>query len=345
MIGLAFGDIFLQHGEPGHPECRERLDIVMAHLQETGWLDRLNRFPFIPASEAELTWVHEPDYIETVKLYAATGEVPDDPCTYANKATFEAAQMAVGACITAARQSASLEIPRSFCAVRPPGHHAMSNRTSGFCFFNNAALAAEAALRMGLKRVAIVDTDVHHCNGTQEFFYHRSDVLVISVHQAAAYPGTGSIDEVGVEEGAGYNLNLPLPEMACTEHYEKLFQQVIVPSLCSYEPEMIICSVGYDTHFDEPLAEMNLDLQSYHMMSAAFDEVALQYCQGRLIHILEGGYDPDVLARGVNNTLRAMVGETPLVDVAPPIHSLQRERLDEAVECIVDIHRSRLSLS
>jgi acetoin utilization deacetylase AcuC-like enzyme len=345
MIGFAFDEVFLQHGDPGHPESRLRLDAIMERLGTTGWLERLAALPFSAATEEQLAWVHDPDYVAAVRSYSERGTSPEDPDTLANAATYTAATMAAGACIEAARRSVSGDLPCSFCAVRPPGHHALADRAMGFCFFNNAALAAEAALRAGLSRVAIVDTDVHHCNGTQDTFYHRSDVLVISLHEWGLYPGTGSVDEVGVEEGAGYTLNLPLEERTCDEHYLRAVEQVVLPALRAYQPELVVVSDGYDTHYSDLLARLNLTIGCYHAVAERLQEAADELASGRLVFVLEGGYDPDALGFGVENTLRALEGEEPLTQTAPEIHPRQRQRVEDALEYVIETHRARLGLS
>ena len=199
MTGIVYDDLFLEHGEVWHPENRQRLEITMDHLREAGWLERLVSLEFGPAAPQQVAWLHDEDYVGTVAEMSELGGGAFDADTIATSHTYAAAMLAAGGAIAAAGAAISDAPARSICLLRPPGHHALAHRAMGFCFFNNAALAAEAALREGAQRVAIVDFDVHHGNGTQDTFYRRRDVLYVSLHETPLYPGTGTLDEVGVE--------------------------------------------------------------------------------------------------------------------------------------------------
>ena len=346
MPTLIYSPLFLEHGDPSHPENRRRLEAIMAHLESSGWLDRLTPLDFGPATVEQIAWLHEEDYIETVAEVCEEGGGAFTMDTLATSQTYAAAALAVGGCIAAAEAAVAGKSPRSMCLVRPPGHHAYEYGAFGFCFFNNVALAAEAALQSGLTRVAIVDFDVHHGNGTQDMFYHRRDVLYVSLHELPLFPGTGSLDEVGVEDGAGFTINLPLLAGACDRHYATAFDEVIVPALDAYQPELLLVSAGYDAHHSDLLAHMNLSLEAYYRMSKTLVGAAERHAQGRIVIVLEGGYDLDWLPRSVDNTLRALAGEGPLdfADIPLAPHAAEIARVNDALDHVITTHKNRLSL-
>lgn len=248
--------------------------------------------------------------------------------------------------MAAARAALRDEPARALCLVRPPGHHAGASYAHGFCFFNNAALAAEAAVRAGAERVAIVDFDVHHGDGTQDIFYHRRDVLYVSLHQTPLFPGSGSLDEVGVEQGAGFNINIPLLQGTNDTHYTRAFSEVVVPALDEFRPGLLVVSAGYDAHYADPLAHMNASAGLYHALGRLLVAAATRHCAGRMVVVLEGGYDLTWLPRCVENTLRALDDAEPgdFGDQPPPTHPQQAARVDEALEHVCAVHRERLGL-
>ena len=352
-IAFAFDEIFLQHGVDWHPESRRRLEAVISRLQSAGMIEKLEPLQFSPASSDEIALVHDRGYIEEIRRVSQAGGDALDADTIATEATWPAALAAAGACMAAARQVLSGDLDAAFCAVRPPGHHATPYQAMGFCFFNNVALAAEAALREGASRVAIIDWDVHHGNGTQEIFYHRGDVLYISIHQAyhegalgVFYPGTGTIDEMGVDAGFGKTINIPLPAQAIDQDYLDAFAQVVLPALRRFRPDIILISAGYDAHYADPLAGMLLTTRAFHSLTRMVRDAAADLCDGRLVLVLEGGYDLDALASSVHDTLRAMMGQDSAYkdDVAPQprpeYHAVVRQYLEHAI----GMHRHRLGL-
>ena len=345
MIGLVYHELFASHGDSRHPENGRRLRSVMQRLEASGWLDRLTPLEFAPATPEQLAWLHDPYYVEFLESVCESGGEFFPPDTIATADTFRAAALAAGGCI-AAMEAALGEGPRrSLCLVRPPGHHALRDGPKGFCFFNNAGLAAEAAVRAGLERVAVVDFDVHHGNGTQDAFYHRRDVLYISLHEYGAFfPGTGSFDEVGVDLGAGFNVNIPLLRGAADRHIGAAFVQVVIPLLEAYQPEAIVVSAGFDGHHSDPLAHLNLSLRSFHAMMVALRSLANRHSEGRLVMVLEGGYDLHWLPPAVENSLRALAEEPPLemADRPPEVHPSQLALVDEALEHVIAVHRERL---
>jgi acetoin utilization deacetylase AcuC-like enzyme len=229
--------------------------------------------------------------------------------THANRYTYEAALRSAGAGVTAIDRAMRDE-PRAICVTRPPGHHAERERAMGFCFLNNVAIAAEHAIAAhGMSRVAIVDWDVHHGNGTQHHFYSRSDVFYVSIHQYPHYPGTGAAGGKGEGPGAGFTLNIPLEPGAGDDKYCRLFDTVILPLLEQYQPQMILVSAGFDGHRRDPLGGMDLTGAGYSSMAKRLCDLSGRYSDGRVVVLLEGGYDLAGLTEGVG----AVVEELSLV--------------------------------
>ena len=344
--GLVYNELFLEHGEPWHVENRQRLEAIVARLQGSGLWDEMEALDTHPAHEQELLWLHDEDYLEELQSVSERGGGQFDPDTIANWATWGAATVAAGSCMGAVQDMLEGGVDNALCLVRPPGHHARPSVPMGFCFLNNAALAAEFALHHSLQRVAIFDFDVHHGNGTQEMFYHRGDVLYISIHQPEIYPGTGTVDEVGVDAGIATNINLPLPRAAQDRHYLRAMQEVALPLMRRYQPELIVVSAGYDGHHSDPLAGHELTTDVYHTMTAQLRELAEECCQGRLCVCLEGGYALEALAHGVENTALALMGR-PLAEPEaqqPDVHPEATARVDEYLEAAIEVHKARLEL-
>jgi acetoin utilization deacetylase AcuC-like enzyme len=344
--GLVYHDIFLEHGEPWHPENRKRLEAIVARLQGSGLWNEMELLDTHPAGERELMWLHDEDYLEELRLVSERGGGQFDPDTIANWATWGAATVAAGSCMAAVQDMIEGGVDNALCLVRPPGHHARPSQAMGFCFLNNAALAAEAALRHSLQRVAIFDFDVHHGNGTQEMFYHRGDVLYVSIHEREIYPGTGTVDEVGVDAGMGLNVNVPLPRGAQDQHYLRAMQEVALPVMRRYQPELIVVSAGYDGHHTETLAQHELTTDVYHAMTTQLRELAAETGEGRLCVCLEGGYELAALARGVENTALALLGR-PITEPEaqqPDVHPEATARVDQYLDAAIELHKTRLGL-
>ncbi len=352
-LGLAYHDAFLLHGVEGHIENHQRLRAIMRRLEETGWVRELARVPVSVASDEEIAWLHDPGYREEVRLISQQGGGYLDLDTVATPETYQAATMAVGASMAAARMVMSGRLDAALCLVRPPGHHALPSRGMGFCFFNNIAFAAEAVLRDGAHRIAIVDWDLHHGNGTQEMFYHRGDVLYFSIHQAyhaggggIFYPGTGTVDEVGVDAGFGKTINVPLPGGAAHRDYLAAFDHILVPALYAYKPELILVSAGFDAHHTDPLGEMLLTIPAFHAMASALADAARDLCKSRLVLILEGGYDLEAMAFSVEDCLRALCGQESAHadDVAREPRAHEQVAVRRYLQHAISLHQERLDL-
>lgn len=301
--------IFLEHETGDHPERPERLEAILRLLERTGRLDDRQVIEPDPADEDTIALVHDRNYIEELREFAARGGGWLDADTIVSPRSYDVARLAVGAAVAAVDLVLRGEEPRAFALVRPPGHHAEPDRGMGFCLFNNVAVAAQWALeRYGLERVAIIDWDVHHGNGTQAAFYRTDRVFFVSLHQWPLYPGTGRADEVGEGLGYGYTLNIPLPPRSDDRAYVRAFDEAIEPRLRSYRPELLLVSAGYDAHYADPLAAMAATEQGFSVMAERVLRWAREWCAGRLVLVLEGGYNLSALASSVAATLDALDG-------------------------------------
>jgi acetoin utilization deacetylase AcuC-like enzyme len=256
--------------------------------------------------------VHSRAHVAAVAASAGRALTHFDADTAACARSFEAASLAAGTAVEVADAIVDGGIERGFAAVRPPGHHAESDRAMGFCFFNNAAVVARhlTAVR-GLSKVLILDWDVHHGNGTQQIFYDDADVMYVSLHQYPFYPGTGSVDEVGRAKGEGFTANLPMPAGAGDDDYMAAMRDVIIPLAMQFDPEFVLVSAGFDAHKDDPLASIDLTTDAFARMSEALNEVAERCCRGRLMMLLEGGYNLQALRDCTATVCRTLIDPRP----------------------------------
>ena len=292
------------HAGRWHPEQPHRLDAVAKGVRASGVEVIAREAPRAPLESLHL--VHRPSYVSGVREFCATGGGPLDPDTSVSEGSWEAAIRAAGAGLAAVEALRTGEGEAAFLATRPPGHHATRDQSMGFCIFNNIGIAAAHLAATG-DRVAIVDWDIHHGNATQEMFYGRSDVLYISTHEFPFYPGTGWIDEEGTDDGAGYNINIPLPAGSAGDVFEEAWERVVVPVLGVYQADWILVSAGFDGHAADPLANCRLHENDYGRMSHRLAALA----PGRLVFFLEGGYDPEAIAVSVEMVVRGAAGEFP----------------------------------
>jgi acetoin utilization deacetylase AcuC-like enzyme len=318
-VGFATNPNHAAHAVQGHVERPERLDAGLALLRECGLIDRLQRIE-IPAPDAVvLPTLHTRRYLESLRHVCEHGGGWFDPDTYCLAGSCDAARSAAGACIAATEAVLTGDLRSAFCAVRPPGHHARPAQAMGFCLLNNVALAARHARQQrGLERVAIVDIDVHHGNGTQEAFYDDACVLYVSTHQYPFYPGTGPAAESGAGEARGTNVNIPLPAGCGDDEYRAAFEQVVEPLVRRYRPELLLVSCGFDAHFADPLAMMSLSVDGYGELTQRLRALADELCGGRLVVALEGGYDLSAVAWGVRRVIEVLLGDEPAPDPLGP---------------------------
>lgn len=278
-------------------------DISAAHLQ----------FPsFSPATQDTIQLIHSEQHVQTVAATAHRVASMLDADTRTSAASFEAALYAVGAVIDGIQRLTQGEIDNGLCLVRPPGHHAESDRAMGFCLFNNVAIGAKWALHhLGLERILIVDWDVHHGNGTQNSFYQSDQVLYCSIHQSPFYPGTGDFHDSGKGKGLGYTINVPLSSGHGDDDYARIFNQLVVPVARAYIPQLMLVSCGFDLMAGDPIGAMRVTPAGIAYMTRVLRELATELCQGKLLCVLEGGYNPDNMWTGVFAVLGELCG-TPL---------------------------------
>lgn len=324
-----YDPVYLEHDLPGHPESKERLKRTLALLEEKGLLTRLIRVRASPVSMERLERVHGRGYIDQVRRMAERGGGHLDLDTYVNARSYEVALKAAGGLVNLVEAVLAGEVDNGFALVRPPGHHALRDRGMGFCIFNNVAVAARYALEEGgLERVLIVDFDVHHGNGTEEAFYREASVLYFSTHQYPYYPGTGHWQDIGEGEGEGYNVNVPLPGGVGDEGYERIFEELLYPLAERYRPQLILVSAGYDAHWADPLAAMQLSIAGYAKLARILKAMADELCAGRLVFTLEGGYHLEVLSYSVLNTLKVLLGDEEVDDPLGPSPRPERSIAD-----------------
>jgi acetoin utilization deacetylase AcuC-like enzyme len=299
--------LFLKHDPgQGHPESPARLRSILSVLARTPVGGTQVGQPR-PATEAELAWVHTPELRK--HLLGLAGErAAIDPDTQASEDTYDAAVLAAGAAVQAVDEVMAGRARNAFALVRPPGHHAEPGRAMGFCFFNNAAIAAEAARRQGAERVLVLDWDVHHGNGTQAAFYGRRDVLYQSVHQYPYYPGTGAAFEVGQGEGQGFTVNCGLPGGATDADYAAIFDGLFLPIAQAFRPELVLVSAGFDAHRNDPIGGMMLSERCFAAMCSAMKSLANSVCGGKLVLLLEGGYSLEGLSQSVHACVEVLAG-------------------------------------
>ena len=309
-IAIASETSHVLHHRPTHVEQADRLIAIERALGERGLLGELWRLPHHPAERSLLETVHAPQMLTKIERLSAQGNGAIDPDTYVCAGSWEVACAGAGAVIAATDAVVRGACRAAFGLVRPPGHHATPTQAMGFCLINNIAVAARYAIdHLGLKRVAIVDYDVHHGNGTQDIFYADPQVLFCSIHAAPFYPGTGDSSELGSGAGYGTTLNIPLPYHCPDEAYLTVIDEVLEPALQRFQPELLFVSAGFDAHWRDPLSPMRLSIHGYHAITARLQAISEKLCDGRMVLALEGGYDHEVLSESVVVVLQCLLGQ------------------------------------
>jgi len=339
--GLFYHPIFLKHDTGwGHPERAQRL---VATLDEINRREELKEVKIVTpnkASTEDIKLNHNKSYIELIQNTSKMKGIKHlDPDTVVCSKSYESALYACGATLQAVKSVYDGTYKNAFALVRPPGHHALSSRAMGFCLFNNIAIAAMYLKeKIGLEKIAIVDYDAHHGNGTQDSFYNSPEVLYISTHQFPYYPGTGSANEVGTGIGRGFNVNIPMNAYSGESAYLLALEKVISPIIYQFSPEFILVSAGYDGYYKDPLTQLLLTGDTFFKLSKAIVQIADDICSSRVTFTLEGGYHLNGLSQGVVETLRAMVG---LINPVPyPSETLNERDSGEEIKEVINIQKA-----
>ncbi|MDX1968147.1 MAG: histone deacetylase [Planctomycetaceae bacterium] len=297
MTVLYHDPLFQQHLTGNHPESPARLQAITRKLEQSRLVERCEPGKLRVAAIDELMRLHDQDYVSSVAEYASAGGGRIEADTVVSPQSYDVARNAAGAALAAVDDVLTGRAQTALCLIRPPGHHALPRSAMGFCLFNSVALAAEQALRVhDLERVLIVDWDVHHGNGTQDVFYERDDVYFFSAHRSPFYPGTGGADETGTGKGLGATFNLPLKFGTPRDEYLTRFERMLTDAATRCRPQLVLLSAGFDAHRDDPIGSLGLETEDYVRLTQSVQAVARDYCSGRIVSLLEGGYNVSALA-------------------------------------------------
>jgi acetoin utilization deacetylase AcuC-like enzyme len=318
---FVYHPIYLEHQTgSGHPECPERLTAILQEMEKAGLKEALVNLTPAKCQREHIAAVHTDDLIESIERLSGPYLHHVDADTVVSEKSFEAALYAAGAGIAAADAIMEGKVDNAFCALRPPGHHAGSNRAMGFCLFNNIAIAARYLRQAhGIGKVLIIDWDVHHGNGTQEIFYEDPTVLYFSSHQYPHYPGAGSMQEGGSGKGVSFTVNAPLRAGCGDTEYQQVYEKMLLPVAEVFKPDFVLISAGFDAHKDDPLASMRLTEEGFAQLTRMAVDIAGKFSGDRLISMLEGGYDLRALGASVVAHVETLCGlrETSIGELCP----------------------------
>jgi acetoin utilization deacetylase AcuC-like enzyme len=298
-VGFVFDERCMAHQQdPGHPESPERISVIREALEKEGLLAKMLPIPAREATEEELRLVHTQSYIDTVKRVCADAPETLGPDVFIRTPeSLPAALLAAGGGFAAVDAIQERRVLRVFCDTRPPGHHALPSRAMGFCIFNNIALAVRyAQKKCGLKRILIVDWDVHHGNGTQDIFYEDANVMYFSSHHYPFYPGSGSTLEKGLGDARGTTLNLPMEGGSGDADFIEGYERLLLPAALDFMPEMVMVSCGFDSHYRDPIGGMDVTEAGFGRLTELVVRIADELCGGKIVSFLEGGYDLQAIA-------------------------------------------------
>ena len=305
------------HHQAGHPERPERIEAIRSAMQQKGWWSAYRQLNPLAVPVPVLQRIHSPEYLNVLEMSCRRGGHLDAD-TYVTPSSWNLALQAAGGALVVAEAVWNGSAKRGFALTRPPGHHACHGQGMGFCLLNNIALAAQALIQEhGAQRLAIVDLDLHHGNGTQDIFWRRGDVFYLSTHQSPLFPGTGTLDETGAGEGAGCNANFPLPPGSGDGALRTVMDDLILPLLARYQPEMILISYGFDPHWSDPLGHLTMSATGIYQAVRKLVTLAEAACAGRVAVILEGGYNLEAAAACSLGVAAALLGQ-PFADPLGP---------------------------
>jgi acetoin utilization deacetylase AcuC-like enzyme len=297
----------LDHDTGKHPERADRLRQVVRHLERTELDTQCQRPAWEPASVEALLRCHSAEHLAALEKFAAAGGGQVEADTVMSPASFDVARLAAGAGVDAVTRVLAGEARNALCLIRPPGHHALADAPMGFCLFNNIAVAARAALAAGVSRVLIVDWDVHHGNGTQDLFYDDPRVGFFSLHRWPFYPGTGDRNETGTGDGLGATHNIPVMHGTPFKQILAQFTSELTDFAARMRPELVLLSAGFDAHRDDPVGDLGLETEDFIPLTETTLAIANEYAGGKLVSLLEGGYNPGVLAGCVEEHLKVLL--------------------------------------
>ncbi len=339
-VGYVYDPLYLEHDVPGHPESANRLRAIVSHLEREQVLPQLQRIEARDATTDDLRLVHNAALIDRVaETVAQGGHHWLDVDTYVAPRSCEAGLRSCGGVLAATDAVLAGDLDSAFCLVRPPGHHATPHTAMGFCLFNNVAVAAMHALeRRGLTRVAIVDIDVHHGNGTQDAFYGEPRILYFSTHQHPFYPGTGNWDETGRPPAEGNTINVPLPRGCGDAEYRLAYTELCAPALRRFKPDVILVSAGFDAHFADPLAQMLVSTAGYYEIATTLKQLADELCSGRIVYALEGGYDLTAISWSVQACIDTLLGNKFTPDPLGPGPGVRGPDITQLVQRLREMH-------
>ena len=312
MTLLYRNDLFLEHDTGQHPECARRLKQIHKRLDESGLGKKCQQMTWSPSPPEQIALVHERAYIDQVKEYAAKGGGQIESDTRVSEKSYDAATLAAGAVCDAVKQviepDAEAKQNNALCLVRPPGHHALEKAPMGFCLFNSVGVGARYAIKeLRIDRVMIVDWDVHHGNGTQDMFWENEQVSFLSIHRFPFYPGSGTADETGAGKGLGSTLNLPIEYGTSRDEYFKRFSSELERFAAKHKPQLVIVSAGFDSHRLDPIGSLGIETEDFAKYTELLLGIAKQHAKGKLVSVLEGGYNTDVLPDCVELHLKKLL--------------------------------------
>ncbi len=330
---------FAVHTLAGHAEYAGRLTAIQEALDQHGVTSRLLTLTPVEASDAQIRAVHTDDYLQLLAWTETQRGLQLGPDTYVLPQSYAVAKLSAGAAICGVDAVLTGEVHNALVAARPPGHHATPQMGMGFCLLANISIAARHAQHThGLKRILIVDYDVHHGNGTQDIFYSDPSVMFVSTHQYPWYPGTGAVNDIGEGEGVGATVNIPLPARVGNEGYADVYEKIVWPVARRFRPELILVSAGFDAHWADPLGQIQLSLTGYDSLTRQLIKMADELCNGRIVFVLEGGYNLTSLSHGVLNVAYALLGESQLIDPLGPAKNSE-PNIHPLIQQIQQLHR------
>ena len=334
---------FTEHELPRHPESPARMRAIWQELEHSGLAERMLQLTPAPVSDESILRAHNAAYLSALKRIAqqyAQQTVMLDQDTWLAPGSLEVARLAAGAALQAVDVVLGDVVDNALVVARPPGHHSVRGNAMGFCLLGNVAMAAlHACEQQGLERVVVVDIDVHHGNGSQDILYKDDRVRFLSIHQSPLYPGTGATEETGAGPGAGYTVNIPLRAGHGDASYAALCESLIWPLARRWQPQLILVSAGFDAHHADPLANMRLTLGGYARLCRELMGMAGELCEGRIVFVLEGGYQLDVLAHGVRNLAHLLLGDDEISDPFDNRDLKTRQDVDVVIDKVRRIHK------